>query len=189
METFQLLYTPGLPDPANEYSTTLGQIVSPPPGGRAIRFAFLENFKFDLAWLMEACPAMLLTEEGGVIVHGDGAEAVAANTPHVPHNFSFSKPELLPYGTHHSKVIMLFFDNAVRVAILTGAFSCIVSAIPADCRSADAGGGVVPVCVAVATLCFHSRFPKWRCQLWLLRAVAPPAVFVGAATGSKHDPF
>eukprot|EP00871_Galdieria_phlegrea_P001157 jgi/Galph1/2041/GphlegSOOS_G706.1 len=74
----------------------------------------LTNFMFDLPWLFERIPT-LLTAERVLIVHGDdqpasvGIPTVALHKPRLP----------FPYGTHHTKLIILFYSHGVRFVLTT----------------------------------------------------------------------
>ncbi|EME28681.1 tyrosyl-DNA phosphodiesterase 1 [Galdieria sulphuraria] len=76
----------------------------------------LTNYMFDLSWLFQRVP-ILLTVERLLIVHGD--EQVYQ--PFSPYHFiTFHKPRLpFPYGTHHTKLIILFYPTKVRFVLTT----------------------------------------------------------------------
>jgi hypothetical protein len=115
---FHLAYTPGLPDRANQYAVPLESLVTldgprgPVAPQPTLRFVLIENYMIDLAWLTDACPLMMRATEGGVVVHGDSDDPAAAA---LPANYSYCRPGLMfPYGTHHTKMVIAFFDDAVK---------------------------------------------------------------------------
>jgi hypothetical protein len=109
---FNLMHVPALDGLANEFSVALQALVTPPPDAPGpLRFILIENFMIDVGWLMSACPDMFGATEGGVVVYGDSPDANAAL---LPKTYSYSRPETLPFGTHHTKMVIAFFDAAVR---------------------------------------------------------------------------
>jgi len=74
----------------------------------------LTNYMFDLSWLFQRVP-ILLTAKKLLIVHGD-EQANESFSPCI----TFHKPPLpFPYGTHHTKLAILFYATTVRFVLMT----------------------------------------------------------------------
>ena len=93
-----------------------------PLGNDLTTHIVLVNFMIDLPWLCEQCPSLLRTPSLTVL-HGDGGEAckqVAKERTRMGLFTSLHSPALpLPWGTHHSKIVLLLYTNCVRVCIRT----------------------------------------------------------------------
>lgn len=81
------------------------------------------NFKFDVKWTWQNAPA-LQTYQKIVIVHGEGPAEEEEWRQFLRHEASservrFVRPPTPPYGTVHSKAMVLCFPNTCRVCIHT----------------------------------------------------------------------
>jgi hypothetical protein len=124
---FNLTHVPRLEGLANEFSLTLQSLVQPPAGSPGpLRFVLIENFMINVEWLMSACPEMFTATEGGVVVYGDSPDPKAAL---LPKTYSYTRPETLPYGTHHTKMVIAFFDAAVKGRGDVGGGACVCARV------------------------------------------------------------
>ncbi|KAG5187081.1 hypothetical protein JKP88DRAFT_353815 [Tribonema minus] len=92
----------------------------PPPSRPPL--AMLFNYTWDMEWMVGECPR-LLSGAPVVFVTGDNASTLALRHaaqafPHV----ALHGLRLPPYGTHHSKMIILEFETGVRVVVCTANF-------------------------------------------------------------------
>jgi hypothetical protein len=76
------------------------------------------NYMYDPYWLMDACP-QLFNIPKVFAIHGQG---ILAQWPTKPANWQLYKPSVPPYGTVHSKAMLLVYDGGIRVAIFTANF-------------------------------------------------------------------
>mmetsp|Transcript_14027 Transcript_14027/g.56490 ORF Transcript_14027/g.56490 Transcript_14027/m.56490 type:complete len:518 (-) Transcript_14027:2629-4182(-) len=113
---FQLMDIEGLP---TMNSFKLDEHILPNP-----EFAVLCDYQFDLEWLFGEHP-ILLGARRLVIVHGD-SDSIAASNKSIIDNLGLEsrikmhKPFLpLPYGTHHTKLMLFFYDHGLRVIVHT----------------------------------------------------------------------
>jgi tyrosyl-DNA phosphodiesterase 1 len=84
----------------------------------------LTNYMYDMAWLFGACPR--LHDVPVVLVHGErDRAAMAAECRGFP-NVTLVAPRLpIPYGTHHTKMMVIVYATHVRVVICTANFIAI----------------------------------------------------------------
>lgn len=80
-------------------------------------------FKIDLPWLLETAPA-IQTARKILIIHGESPEEEKqfrslVDAMGLGERFRFCRPKTKPYGTMHTKMILLFFPNGCRVCIHT----------------------------------------------------------------------
>ncbi|GAX84131.1 hypothetical protein CEUSTIGMA_g11554.t1 [Chlamydomonas eustigma] len=83
-----------------------------------IKMAVVSNMMVDMAWLLDACPALIASQEM-VVVHGGSGQAV----DHMQETLAFAgildrctihaPPLPISYGTHHSKFMILWYDRPV----------------------------------------------------------------------------
>eukprot|EP00927_Polykrikos_kofoidii_P065749 TRINITY_DN61465_c0_g1_i1.p1 TRINITY_DN61465_c0_g1~~TRINITY_DN61465_c0_g1_i1.p1 ORF type:complete len:677 (-),score=82.12 TRINITY_DN61465_c0_g1_i1:179-2209(-) len=83
----------------------------------------LANFMVDLAWLIEECPS-LRDVPRLTVMHGDGGQGCVdtAMLPRVRSGLEtrvHAPPLPLDWGTHHSKLAILFYPDAIRVCVRT----------------------------------------------------------------------
>mmetsp|Transcript_6064 Transcript_6064/g.13427 ORF Transcript_6064/g.13427 Transcript_6064/m.13427 type:complete len:596 (-) Transcript_6064:25-1812(-) len=87
-----------------------------------LKEVLLVNFMIDLGWLLDECPSLQSVPELTVL-HGDDAHgcarAVALRKSRGLETRLHSPPLPLQWGTHHSKMAVLFFDSCVRVCVRT----------------------------------------------------------------------
>ena len=81
-------------------------------------WAILMNFQFDAEWLITECP-VLLDVSKVVCIHGQDD---ISNSPAKPSHWELHKPPVPRYGTHHSKAMLLGYEDGVRVAVFTANF-------------------------------------------------------------------
>ncbi|KAL6077671.1 tyrosyl-DNA phosphodiesterase 1 [Balamuthia mandrillaris] len=120
---FRLNRLPFFPETANEGSIQINHIIT-----EDARFALISSYSVDVAWLMEQCP--VLRRIRWTLIHGEqciedmiaGLESQDSSSAPTqqPSNVHFHKPYLpFPYGTVHTKMMLVFFDDSLRVAITT----------------------------------------------------------------------
>lgn len=84
----------------------------------------LTDYNFDLEWLLGEHPVLLGAKQL-LLVHGDGDVAAAANRMVIQNlgleaQIKMYKPPLpIAYGTHHTKMMMLFYPTGLRLVIHT----------------------------------------------------------------------
>eukprot|EP00740_Mantoniella_antarctica_P015578 CAMPEP_0181380984 /NCGR_PEP_ID=MMETSP1106-20121128/19862_1 /TAXON_ID=81844 /ORGANISM="Mantoniella antarctica, Strain SL-175" /LENGTH=202 /DNA_ID=CAMNT_0023500103 /DNA_START=98 /DNA_END=703 /DNA_ORIENTATION=+ len=110
---FRLLRTEGILDADNHGCVSLRDIVQ-----GQVRWAILMNYMYDPYWLMDACP-QLFNIPKVFAIHGQDE---LAQWPAKPANWEFYKPSVPPYGTVHSKAMLLVYEGGIRVAIFTANF-------------------------------------------------------------------
>ncbi|XP_065052558.1 tyrosyl-DNA phosphodiesterase 1-like isoform X2 [Rhopilema esculentum] len=79
------------------------------------------NYMFDLSWLMQQYPVKT-RRKPLLIVHGDSGQSKAnLEAEAAPFkNIEFVQAELtIPYGTHHSKMMFLLYNDGLKVVIHT----------------------------------------------------------------------
>ncbi len=79
------------------------------------------NYCFDLDWLMEQYPSEH-RDKPILIVHGPSNEpqlkAMLRSSPNK--NLKLCKAKLdIPYGTHHTKMMLLLYTNGIQIVIHT----------------------------------------------------------------------
>ncbi|KAJ8901520.1 hypothetical protein NDN08_007364 [Rhodosorus marinus] len=88
------------------------------------QLAVLCDYQFDLEWLFGEHP-ILLGARRLVIVHGDSDSTAASNQTIIDNlglesRIKMHKPFLpIPYGTHHTKLILFFYEQGLRVIVHT----------------------------------------------------------------------
>lgn len=83
--------------------------------------AILSNFEVDLAWLYDRVP-LLRRIRKVTLLHGLGQDGAAHLERTRAPNMTLYAPQPLPYGTHHSKVILLVYAAGIRVVVCTANF-------------------------------------------------------------------
>uniref|UniRef100_K3WH37 Tyrosyl-DNA phosphodiesterase n=1 Tax=Globisporangium ultimum (strain ATCC 200006 / CBS 805.95 / DAOM BR144) TaxID=431595 RepID=K3WH37_GLOUD len=84
----------------------------------------LTNYMFDMPWLFGECPR--LHDVPVLLVHGERDRLAMANECKGYTNVSLVAPYLpIPYGTHHTKMMVVVYPTKVRVAIFTANFIAI----------------------------------------------------------------
>nr|XP_057934812.1 tyrosyl-DNA phosphodiesterase 1 isoform X2 [Doryrhamphus excisus]XP_057934813.1 tyrosyl-DNA phosphodiesterase 1 isoform X2 [Doryrhamphus excisus]XP_057934814.1 tyrosyl-DNA phosphodiesterase 1 isoform X2 [Doryrhamphus excisus]XP_057934815.1 tyrosyl-DNA phosphodiesterase 1 isoform X2 [Doryrhamphus excisus]XP_057934816.1 tyrosyl-DNA phosphodiesterase 1 isoform X2 [Doryrhamphus excisus]XP_057934817.1 tyrosyl-DNA phosphodiesterase 1 isoform X2 [Doryrhamphus excisus]XP_057934818.1 tyrosyl-DNA ph len=116
---FYLNKVTGLDRKYNSGALHIRDILSPLFGTLKASVQF--NYCFDIAWMVEQYPAEF-RDRPVLIVHGDKREAKARLLqqaqpfPHV--RFCQAKLDIA-FGTHHTKMMLLWYDEGFRVIILT----------------------------------------------------------------------
>ncbi|KAF0688610.1 Aste57867_19783 [Aphanomyces stellatus] len=112
---FYLTALRGVTKAQNQYSRSLASLLD-----GDFTHAILTNYKVDVPWLFAQCAR--LARVPVLLVHGshpssiqDACKAYTNVTPIAP-------PLPIPYGTHHTKMMILFHPTFVRVAIFTANF-------------------------------------------------------------------
>eukprot|EP00850_Spirogloea_muscicola_P009649 SM000054S18135 [mRNA] locus=s54:592783:596977:+ [translate_table: standard] len=83
-----------------------------------IQWAVLSNYMVDLKWLLPACP-LLRRIRRVVMVHGED-KSLPRLQAEKPQNWVLYKPPLrIPWGTHHSKAMLLVYPQGVRIVVHT----------------------------------------------------------------------
>ncbi|DAZ93126.1 TPA: LOW QUALITY PROTEIN: hypothetical protein N0F65_009702, partial [Lagenidium giganteum] len=81
----------------------------------------LTNYMFDMAWLFDQCPK--LHERPVLLVHGERDRAAMAAECKGFQSVTLVAPSLpIPYGTHHTKMMVVLYPAKVRVVICTANF-------------------------------------------------------------------
>ena len=78
------------------------------------------NYCIDIGWLMDQYPA-IARDKPVLVVHGEqgsGNKRLLTEAEQFP-NIKLCKVELPPYGTHHTKMMLLHYYGALRVIIST----------------------------------------------------------------------
>eukprot|EP00850_Spirogloea_muscicola_P007898 SM000041S15457 [mRNA] locus=s41:198777:203037:+ [translate_table: standard] len=111
--TFRLLRVEGLPEWANDGCVGITDVIQ-----GDIQWAVLSNYMVDLKWLLPACP-LLRRIRRVVMVHGED-KTLPRLQAEKPENWVLYKPPLrIPWGTHHSKAMLLVYPQGVRVVVHT----------------------------------------------------------------------
>ncbi|CAN9506864.1 unnamed protein product [Ophioblennius macclurei] len=79
------------------------------------------NYCFDIAWMVEQYP-LEFRDRPVLIVHGDKREAKARllqQAQPFPHVRLCQAPLDIAFGTHHTKMMLLWYEEGFRVVILT----------------------------------------------------------------------
>ncbi|KAL4238825.1 tyrosyl-DNA phosphodiesterase 1 [Mactra antiquata] len=118
--SFFLTKVSGISDKYNNtYAMDIKDLLSPSMGNLVASCQF--NFMFDIGWLMKQYPSQFRTKPL-LIVHGEqGASKNALQGQAIPYNnikFCQAKLEIM-YGTHHTKMMLLLYDNGLRIVIHT----------------------------------------------------------------------
>ena len=112
---FQLLPVPGLAAGVQKapYLKSLAELVVGP-----IETAIVSNYMMDVDLLFRAFPALKNVKRDVVLLHG---ETEPRSDLHGSRGFKVSvfKPETEHYGTHHTKMFLLFYSSGVRVIVHT----------------------------------------------------------------------
>lgn len=84
----------------------------------------LTNYMYDVPWLFSECPH--LYDVPVVLVHGERGGNAMANECRGYANVTLVAPFLpIPYGTHHTKMMVVVYPEKVRVAIFTANYIAI----------------------------------------------------------------
>lgn len=81
----------------------------------------LVNFMIDLPWMCRECPS-LLSVPRLTVLYGDGGEAskqIEKERRDLGLVTKLHSPPPLQWGTHHSKIALLIYENCLRVCIRT----------------------------------------------------------------------
>jgi len=121
---FYLTRISRLPARYNSHTLSLSQLVQ-----GSIKRAILCNYMVDLDWVLHVCPVLLEVPVVDV-VHGDKGDRKAAiqrvaNSVPRKNIRTHSPPLPIPYGTHHTKMLILCYDLGVRVVVCTANFIAI----------------------------------------------------------------
>ena len=110
---FQLLPVPGLASFARRapYLKSLQELVAGP-----IEIAIVSNYMMTAPLVFNAFPGLLSAKEI-VLLHGERNRDDVEGMRHLP--ISVFKPRLEPYGTHHTKLFILFYKAGIRVIVHT----------------------------------------------------------------------
>ncbi|KAG6972586.1 hypothetical protein JG687_00001387 [Phytophthora cactorum] len=81
----------------------------------------LTNYMFDLPWLFAECPR--LKEVPVLLVHGErDRHGMTKECREYPNVTPVAPPLPIPYGTHHTKMLVALYPEKVRVGIFTANF-------------------------------------------------------------------
>ncbi|OWZ18977.1 Tyrosyl-DNA phosphodiesterase [Phytophthora megakarya] len=81
----------------------------------------LTNYMFDLPWLFAECPR--LRDVPVLLVHGErDRQGMTKECREYANVTSVAPPLPIPYGTHHTKMLVALYPEKVRVAIFTANF-------------------------------------------------------------------
>eukprot|EP00698_Gefionella_okellyi_P020531 TRINITY_DN6455_c0_g1_i2.p1 TRINITY_DN6455_c0_g1~~TRINITY_DN6455_c0_g1_i2.p1 ORF type:complete len:554 (+),score=84.90 TRINITY_DN6455_c0_g1_i2:34-1695(+) len=104
----------GLP---NQFSKSLTDIVTP-----GAEFAVICDYMYDMDWMIRAIPA-LLDIPSVIVIHGEKPGGRGRMTGSAASNMEMIYPTFAAgldrFGTHHSKMMLLFYRRGVRVMIHT----------------------------------------------------------------------
>lgn len=80
-----------------------------------ILYVCMMNFVVDPSWLVQECPVLLAVP----VFLAHGQKSLLSSM--FPSNFSSSLVNLGPevYGSHHSKLLLIFYSTGIRVAVMT----------------------------------------------------------------------
>jgi tyrosyl-DNA phosphodiesterase-1 len=117
---------------------------------------------FHLEWLVAQYPEK--TQQLPLtLVHHD--ERLSSQAPHLPrHIRSFVAPNMQPFGTHHSKMMLLFYSDGMRVVVHTA------NMIPSDWTIKTQGAWVSP------------KFPRMDPNVPRVNNADPSALTTGFAS-------
>ncbi|KAH9104914.1 hypothetical protein AeMF1_019144 [Aphanomyces euteiches] len=82
--------------------------------------AILTNYKVDVDWLFAQSARLQVAPV--LLVHGSSPASMSEASRQFKNVTVIAPPLPIPYGTHHTKMMILFFDTFVRVAIFTANF-------------------------------------------------------------------
>jgi hypothetical protein len=114
---FYMLKSAGLTQ-ANHTNLTLNDILDIDSSMATISQIVLINFMFDIDWLISECPGLLSYPV--LCVHGSDWVQSSVLPPTIYSAQVHMKLER--YGTHHSKMALIFTDIGIRIAIFTANF-------------------------------------------------------------------
>ncbi|KDO33589.1 hypothetical protein SPRG_19221 [Saprolegnia parasitica CBS 223.65] len=86
----------------------------------AFTHAILTNYKVDVPWLLNQ--SSQLTSVPVLLCHGSDQATLRAACAAYTNIQVVAPPLPIPYGTHHTKMMVLFYATSVRVAIFTANF-------------------------------------------------------------------
>jgi len=93
----------------------------PSGDGQPPQEVLLANFMLDLPWLFDECPSLLLVPRLTVL-HGDGCRD-ASDVERMRKGRELTRfhapPLPLQWGTHHSKLVLLFYGDCLRICVRT----------------------------------------------------------------------
>jgi hypothetical protein len=118
-QPFYLNSIPTISSELNERALTIEDLLST-YGGKDVTIEHVAIFSYMLEaeWLLECCPILLAVPV--LLLHG-GTQKL----PHVPFdNITMSLVDMGPerFGTHHNKILLVFYKSGVRVVITTANF-------------------------------------------------------------------
>ncbi|KAI4295847.1 hypothetical protein L6164_035847 [Bauhinia variegata] len=112
--TFRLLHVQGLPPWANTSCVSIEDVIQ-----GDIILAILSNYMVDIDWLIPACPTLSKVPHV-LVIHGESDGRVDDMKRKKPANWILHKPPLpISFGTHHSKAMILVYQQGVRVIVHT----------------------------------------------------------------------
>jgi hypothetical protein len=120
---FRLMHTDGIPREFNAHAVRVRDLVKP----NAV-WAMLSNYMYDIDWFLNEIPELRRIPKV-VLFHQQprrdrttGATARAdiyRGSGGLPGNMEGYAPPLEPFGTHHSKFLILGYAEEVRVIVIT----------------------------------------------------------------------
>ncbi|KAJ8309162.1 hypothetical protein KUTeg_014036 [Tegillarca granosa] len=118
--SFFLTKVSGIPDEFNtSYAMDLKDILSPTMGNLTASCQF--NYMFEIPWIMKQYPEPFRSKPL-LVVHGfQGPNKAALQAEAAQYtNIKFCQARLeMAYGTHHTKMMLLLYDDGMRVVIHT----------------------------------------------------------------------
>lgn len=116
VDAFYLLKTNGVHN--QRHAISLDEIVT-----AGAELVVICNFKMDIPWMWERAPG-LQTSRKILIVHGETSDDEQEWGKFISHQGAaervrFFRPRTPPYGTVHTKMILLFFSTGCRVCVHT----------------------------------------------------------------------
>ncbi|PKA57825.1 tyrosyl-DNA phosphodiesterase 1 [Apostasia shenzhenica] len=111
---FRLMKVQGLPEWANKSAVAIDDVIE-----GNVFVAVLLNYMVDIDWLKIACPK-LWEVPNVLVIHGESGIRVDHLQKKKPDNWTLHRPPLpISYGTHHSKAMLLIYQNGLRVIVHT----------------------------------------------------------------------
>ncbi|XP_077941017.1 tyrosyl-DNA phosphodiesterase 1 isoform X1 [Gasterosteus aculeatus] len=177
---FYLNKVTGLDKKYNSGALHIRDILSPLFG--TLKESVQFNYCFDIAWMVKQYPSQF-RDRPLLIVHGDKREAKArllqqaAPYPHI----SFCQAKLdIAFGTHHTKMMLLWYEEGFRVIIMTSNLiradwyqktqgMWMSSVFPRLPEGSGEGAGESPTCFKRDLLEYLASYRAPELEEWILR--------------------